>query len=236
MLSVAGTGVVAGEGLRFDTPGGPTQLNVNVDTVTNTTFINGSNEVAVDLTTLSTIYWRLDGTNWPTANMPVNPNGGPYTNRLINVGDPVNPQDAVTLNYLNNNLSIPYDLLFTMVGVINVGTNTNVGQVLVPRTVFIESTTIPTLTRARCVTAPATYNQTFIIKKYDTAFVSTDVIQVQFTVGSTTGVVTALAGDITLNAGDMLQIFTDATNMDTTMADTSIVVVGCAVAQACSMV
>lgn len=36
-----------------------------------------------------------------------------HTHRIVNVVDPVDPQDAVTLNYINNTLSIPLDVVLT---------------------------------------------------------------------------------------------------------------------------
>lgn len=69
----------------------------SVDTLTNTTFLNGSNQIAVNLSTLNGHYLRIDGTNAMTANL----NAG--TNKIVNVVDPTNPQDVATKAYVDAN-------------------------------------------------------------------------------------------------------------------------------------
>lgn len=186
-------------------------FNVNPDTVTNTTFINGSNQVAVNLVTLDARY--------------VNTSGDTMTGFLTLNADPVNPLHAATKQYVDNKVyNIPFDISYFVVGTQQFP-STMVGMFVANRGIHVDSTAS---NAGRCRVAP-TLATTYDVYKNGTSLV----MQVTFPALSTSATFPPYL-DFDLVAGDYLEIRTPAI-LDVTIEDVGITIGGCAVATQCSM-
>ena len=84
--------------------GWDTGINSNFDII-DSTLADLQNQINDITNTLDPTYLRLDGTNTPTANISFD------NYRIINLGDPVDDQDAVNLRYLQESLRLPAPII-----------------------------------------------------------------------------------------------------------------------------
>ncbi len=156
----------------------------------------------------------------------VNKSGDTMLGALTLAGDPVNPLEATTKQYVDTHVyDIPYDISFFIAGNMTTA-NTLVGSFLSPRSVFVNP--VATAPIGVCKVAP-TASVTYTLK-LNGASIGT----ISFNANATL-ITYSISSSFTIVRGDLLELYTPSV-VEPNIKDVTIVITGCAPATPCSMV